>query len=216
MKRLLIVGLCGALAATVIAEEGGADPEATEEAAPKKKKVKKLPEYKDPELAMQVAEELEQPILAFIEVQGDKNCNKVRLGTVGRPEFIKEFVPANFVYFHFVIPAVKAKQQGGKKPDKNAPAKPDLNALKPEVKAVISRFLGQSPYFPVITLMEYSGRVLDPALAPDPEEIQFGNFVGAIKNAMENAQYAVTITPRLQKVLDKEAKALEKAAKRKK
>ena len=216
MKAWMVVGLCVCLAAMVTAEEGTIGPEPTEEAAPKRKKVRKLPEYKDPELAMQVAEELEQPILAFIEVQGDKNCNKIRTGLIGRPEFLKEFVPANVVFFHFVIPAEKEKSQGGRKSAKNAPAKPDLNALKPEVKAVVSRFLGQKPSFPVITLMEYSGRVLDAALAPDPEELQFGSFIGAVKNAMENTQYPVTISPRLQKALDREAKALEKAARHKK
>lgn len=215
MKRWMLFGLCGLLSVSALAQEEAVDPDPTEVAVPKKK-IKKLPEYKDPEQAMQVAEALEQPVLAFIEVQGDKNCNKVRLGTVARQEFLKEFAPANVVYFHFVIPAVKEKPQGGRKPDKNAPAKPDLNALKIEVRAVISRFLGQNPYYPVMALVEPSGRVLDAGLAPDPEDMNLGSFVSSLKNAMEMGKYPVTITPRLQKAIDKEAKALEKAAKHKK
>lgn len=215
MKRLLMTGLivCAAVL-PLVAEDAAppADPTPTpeEEAAPAKKKKppKKQAEYRSWAAAAAAAEAWEQPVLALFEVAGDKTTSKIKAGTICSQPFQKEFIPENLIYFRCVVPAAKTTKKG-EAPEAN------IWGMKTEDQAMVRRLTGYDrPALPMIVLVDYTGRILDATLCPFEEEVQLGKFVESVKTAMTTAKYEVTINKRLQKAVDKEAKELEKAAKR--
>ena len=221
MNRILMTGLIACAFVLPLAAEDAAapaDPTPTpeEEAAPVKKKKlpKKLPEYKSWGAAAAAAEAWEQPILALIEVAGDKSATKIKTATIASQPFQKEFIPANVIYLHSVLPAIAKNNQS-----KDDPLEPDLRAIKNDEERIsVSRLMGAAanskPALPMVVLADYTGRVHENCLFPMPEDAQLGKFVDAVKSAMDKGKFETKISPRLQKAIDKETKALEKAAKR--
>ena len=227
MKNL-VIPVCAALVATwgVFAcradEAPAADaPAASEESQPeakKKKPPRKEAEYRDWAKASAAAEAWEQPIVAYVEVSGDRQNMPVKSKTVGNPLFKKEFVPKNAIFFAATVPAVKQKNNNrnanGQKREK-PPVKPDFESMNKSLRAAVQR-LGaeQRAQFPLIVLADPTGRALDSSLGGYPPDT-FAAWIESLKRAMETANYKVEVTPKLQGEMDKEKKKFEKEKARK-
>ena len=223
MKTLLFALAAVAAAVSVRADEAPAAeaPAVAEEQQPevmKKKAPRKEAEYRDWNKVSAAAEAWEQPIIAFIEVSGDKKNAPLRMKTVGVKEFVKEFVPKNALYFHATVPSVKQKQapnpQGGKR--EKPPARPDWEAMNKNLRGPVQRLAsGRGASLPAIVLTDSTGRVIDGTLGACPPET-FAGWIASLKSAMEAANFKVEITGKLQSAMDKELKQTEKAKARKK
>lgn len=226
MKNLAIP-VCAALVATwgvfaCRADEAPAAgaPAASEESQPepkKKKPPRKDAEYRDWAKASAVAEAWEQPIVAYVEVSGDKQNMPVKSKTVGNPLFKKEFVPKNAIFFVATVPAVKQKtvnNNNGQKREK-PPVKPDFESMNKNVRAAVQRLgADQRAQFPLIVLADPTGRALDSSLGGYPPDT-FAAWIESLKRAMETANYKVEISSKLQGEMEKEKKKFEKEKARK-
>lgn len=191
-----------------------------------KKKPKKLPSYSVWDQAAAVAEAYEQPIIAFIDVKGDKT-SPVMLRTEifnVRKDFIKEFVLPNAVYYTYTVPNFedkKANNNNQKKRDKNEPVKPDLTKVKESERMMVTRIStggsqqgGQpKPMLPMIAVVSPGGKILGLAHL-DHEGPAYGNLVASLKDAMEQAKYPVTVGKKVQKAITVEAKKVAELEKR--
>lgn len=214
MKREIVMGLSLAALCTAAplqdlwAEEAAAEEPAAE--APKKKP-RKAPEYKVWDQCVAAAEAWDQPIIAFVGVQGDKNTSKVKMATVGNPIF-KELVGPNALYYTYMIPA--AKPAKGKKVDKNAPAKPDKSAIKDTERVAIGQ-LAPNDFFPAIVVASPSGKVLG-SVTVGMDGITLGQFVDDLRSYFTQGKYELKVNSKVQKAIDAEAKKLAELAKRQK
>lgn len=202
---------------TIRAEEAApaAAAEAAEPAPEKpKRKPKKLPEYVNWDKALEVAEAWDQPVLAFVELKGDKVSAKAKAVTFGDREFLKEFVERNAVYYHLAVPSVKEKPDRSKTPK---PPKPDRTKVKESERSAMSK-LGlndDKAAYPVIAVVSPSGKVLR-AVSIGTEGAVFGEFVAALKEGFEAGHYPAEISKKLQKKIDVEAKKVAELEKRQK
>lgn len=217
------LALCGALAGgaaavSAFAEEAAAVEmaEGEEKPASKKRPSRKENEYRNWEKASAAAEAWEQPILAFIDLPGVKRGNVIKLEVLGRNEVMKELVGPNGIYFHVTVPKVKEKQQQNGNNNKNRVKpvpKPDWNAMKGNEKDIAKRICGnQVP--PVVAVVGANGQVLS-VVPIETEGAVLGEFVSSVKSAFELGNHEFAISPKLQKMIDKEAKKVADLEKRK-
>ena len=181
-----------------------------------KKKVKKDAEYMQWEKASAASTACDQPILAYIEMKGDKAGSKIRMKTIGNAVF-KDFVKDNFIYYHYSVPQEEVRQGRGQQRQKNPVIKPDFKAVKASESAAISKLCpGASPSFPVIAVVAPGGGRVVGTVFLSPEDASFSKFVEELKPLVESAKCEFTVSKKIQKVLDDEAKkraALEKQKK---
>lgn len=194
----------------VEADEKPAAPAAAE--APKRKPVKKDPEYMSWEKALAVSTANEQPIVAFIELKGDKACSKVRMATVGNPAF-KEFVKDNCVFYRTGVPQKASRQRA----QKDELPKPDFDAVKASEAKGITLIKGtnQAPNFPMIAVLAPGGTKMLGTVVMTADDVSFSSFVKELQSAFERGKIETVISKKVQKALDDEAKkraALEKRA----
>lgn len=199
----------------VVAEE---DTPATESASKRPPK-KEANGYTDPTKAIEVAQAWDQPIIAFIDLSGDRTSSRVRAVTFGNQDFVKNFILPNAVYFHYTVPSEKMKPQRGQKVDKNKPPKPNFDKLKPEMKAALQRFAsgGARPgnmSFPVIAVLKPNGQPVGTILV-SPEDFNLVELADDFKQTIEGAQLKWNVTPKMESMLNKERKRLKALEKRK-
>ncbi len=213
----------GAFAAEAHKAEGGQATEAQAEAEkvqPKKRRPKKAATYAHYKAAEETAKAWNQPIVAFVEIDGDKAAQHIKMKTFGVREFA-EFADANFVFYHCKIPQKIEKRRGRRAPpkrDKNAPLKPDYDELKKEDSLAVSRINGsnRAPAYPLIAIISPEGSVKY-TMALVEEEASLAKFVEELKVTFDQEKWPLLIPPKFQKALDLEAKkkaALEKRAKK--
>ena len=215
MKRELVMTLTlAALCVTVPLQDLSAEEAAAGDAAaetPKKKPPRKQPEYKIWEQCVAAAEAWEQPIIAFVGLQGDKNTSKIKMATVNNPVF-KELVGPNALYYSYMVPA--AKPAKGKKVDKNAPVNPDKAAVKESERLAVSQ-IAASDFYPAIAVASPTGKVLG-TVTIGVDGMTFGSFVNELKTLFAKGSHELKVNSKVQKAIDAEAKKLAELEKRQK
>lgn len=203
------LGACALMtvADSVRAAETPADPGEAQTAPAPKKKVRKVPEYMSWEQACAVSEAAEQPIVAFVELKGDKRSSKIRMATVAHPIF-KEFVKDNCVFYHVGVPQEKVQKGRGQANQKDAEPKPDFSAVKASESTAVTKLKGSQSTLPVIAVVTPGGGRVIGTYAPAPEEASLAQFVAEMKTLFEGAKCELVISKKVQKVLDDEAKKL--------
>ena len=215
MKKFALI-LFALLAGFVSAAEDAAAKTSADQTEAPKCRPKKLPEYTNWEQASAVAEAWEQPIIAFVEIQGDSDSAKLRNATIDMRQpvdFQKEFVAKNAVYYHAKIPKVKEKKpQNGNNNQKRVktPPKPDFSAMKTDDRVAVQRLLGggNGGTLPAIVVADAGGQVLASLGSFAPESLS--SFVGDVKSAMEAKKYTVELSSKLERAMEKEKKLKEK------
>lgn len=219
-KREFATVLAGAVLAVLTAgdalaaEAPAATPAPAEAPAAPKRKPKKDAEYILWEKAVAVSEGCGQPIVAFLELKGDKASSKVRMMTVGNPAF-KEFVKDNCVYYHVGVPQKEERRSRGRSA-KDAVPKPDFDAVKASEKAAVTRINGdtRSPTLPAVAVLAPGGKKVLGTILPTPEDVSFGGFIEELKPLFEKGKCEVVVSKKVQKVIDDEAKRLAAQQKR--
>ncbi len=205
MNKWMIVAastLAFACVETVRAEEAAAENnEPPAETEKPKKKPRKEAEYKSWEKASAVAEAWEQPVVAFVGIQGDKISSRFRTMTVGHPVF-KELIAKNAVYYTCLIPQVKSKNPGK---GRDLPAKPDFAKIKDSERPILSRLItDKTSLLPVIALFESNGKLIG-TLTPDPN-LSLASFIEGFKTGLESGKYPIEITRKAKKLMEADAK----------
>ena len=219
-KREFATVLAGAVLAVLTAgdalaaEAPAATPAPAEAPAAPKRKPKKDAEYILWEKAAAVSEGCGQPIVAFLELKGDKASSKVRMMTVGNPAF-KEFVKDNCVYYHVGVPQKEERRSRGRSA-KDAVPKPDVDAVKAAEKAAVTRINGdtRSPTLPAVAVLAPGGKKVLGTILPTPEDVSFGGFIDELKPLFERGKGGGVVSKKVQKVIDDEAKRLAAQQKR--
>lgn len=201
-------------------EAGSGDTAKAEEPVKKKKKgPAKKPEYFRWSDAAAIAEAWEQPVLVFIDLEGSKECGRVRSATVGHNLF-KAFVKENCVFYRYKVPCVKARRgRGGRgsNNNKNDVPKPDFEAIRDSERKIVNKVLdGKKSKFPGLALVKPNGQPVD-FIAYDPDEPSLTAMVGELKDVFEKGKYDFSVPRPIQKLIDAEAKkraALEKRRKK--
>lgn len=223
MKKCMILTavLATAFAYETLAEAAAQAPApeaaAEEAAAPaeaQKKRPKKDPKgYTNWDKAVEIAEAWEQPVFVFLELKGDKVSGRVKTQIFGNRDckFIEEFVNPNAVYYHYAVDAKKRDNRGNNQKNRNAPPEPDMSKIKESERMIISRLTGgqHKPVFPIVALVTPAGKVLGTAVLDEQGPV-FGGFVNGLKTAFESGSYPVELKAKVQKAIDREAKAFEK------
>lgn len=223
----------GMLVSDVCAEEAQkaadavpSDPVPAEPATPEKpkKKPKKLPVYMQWDKAMEVAEAYEQPIIAFIDLQGDKTSGKIKRDIFGKQEIMKDFVLPNAVYYTYTVKAEKAPP--GHKRDKDAAPKADMKSIKESERIAVTRIAtgGDKPAWGEAPAVLPAVAVVAPVGGPsgkliglvryDTEGAALGGMITGIKDLMEKEKYSAEIGKKVQKLIDAEAKKIAELEKR--
>lgn len=207
------------------AEEAAAAEEAPAPEPPKKKIKKELKPYTSWALAQKVAESQEQPVIAFIGLQGDKESTRIQRATIDNPAF-KDFLAPNALLYFYKVPELKDKnknQRGNQKKDKNAKPKADTKAIKESEKILFSRLTntsgghGSDPYLPVIAVVSPEGKLVGTPIMVDVDDpFPFGKFIEDLKAAFESGKYACEINAKVQKEIDAQAKKIAELERRKK
>lgn len=207
--------MCAGFVFDSLRAEEAADESAQEvqaESAKPKKRPKKLPEYANWDKALETAEAWEQPVIAFVELKGDKVSAKVKGFTFNNRDFLKEFVTPNAVYYHLAVPSVKEKQERGKE---QKPPKPDRTKVKESERPALAK-LGlnaDNATYPVIAVVSPTGKVLK-QVTVGTEGAVFGEFVASVKEGFEAGHFPAEISKKLQKLIDTEAKKVAELEKR--
>ena len=205
------------------AEESAAEAPPAPEPA-KKKLRKELKPYTSWELASKVAESQDQPIVAFIGLQGDKESTRIQRATIDNPAF-KDFLAPNALLYYYKVPALKEKknnQRGNQKKDKHAKPKADTKSIKESEKIIVGRLTagsghGAVAYLPTIAVVTPSGKLVGTKIIVDAEDpFPFGKFIEDLKGAFEAGKYACEINKKVQKEIGAQAKKIADLEKRKK
>lgn len=205
--------MAGFATAGLFAEEEPVAPAEEQSVEKPKKKPKKLDEYANWDKALETAEAWEQPVLAFVELKGDKVSSKVKSVTFGNRDFMKEFVKPNAVYYHLAVPSLKEKQQDRSKEPK--PPKPDRMKVKESERPALAKLglNGDKAVYPVIAVVSPAGKVLG-QVTVGSEGAVFGEFIASLQEAFTAGQYNAEVSKKLQKVIDTEAKKVAELEKR--
>ena len=214
-----------ASAPAVAAGENNAGGAQGEEAAPAgsrqpgKRRPKKGAVYQHWAQAEQMAKAWDQPVVAIIEIDGDKAASKIRMKTFGAREFA-EFTDANFVFYHCKIPQKVEKTRRGRRVPvkKDAPLKPDYDQLKKEDSVIVSRINGttRAPAYPILAVISPEGGVKY-SMPLQESEVTLTKFYEELKSVFEENKWPLETTKKFQKALDADAKAkaaLEKQRKK--
>lgn len=213
----LIGALTLASLSEVVRAEEPAAPAAGAPAEAPKKKVKKDADYISWAKVAAASEACEQPILAYVEIKGDKAGSKIRLATVGNPIF-KEFVKDNCLYYHLGIPQEEVRVPRGQPRPKNPIPTPNFAAVKASEAAAISKLTaGKGTTFPLFAVLSPGGSRVLGVVTMSADDASFTKFVDELKPIFEQGKCEFVISKKVQKVLDEEAKkraALEKRQKK--
>lgn len=230
--RMLMKTVCAAAAALAAAvapaaEETKAEAPAETEAKPAapKKLPKKLPVYNQMAAAEAVAKAWEQPILIVIECDGEKACSKLRSTIYGNRTVQKELFEKNCVFYQIKVPLAKERRnnnRGGNNNNKprekpmypSHPGKPDFNEVRPKSEAEVAYALAKKGNYPVILLRTSPSTKDIPIVVDADSATPLGSFVTQLKEAMTASKGAFEVSPKIQKLIDTEAKKAEAQAKR--
>ncbi len=221
MKKLNRIALVSLLACATLsysfAQEADAPAEesAAETKQTKKKRPRKKPEYRLWSEASSVAEAWEQPVVAFIGIQGDKVTSRFRMMTVANPAF-KEMLLDNAVCYTYMIPQVEAKKgRRGQRVKKDAPAKPDLTKIKDTERVVVATLASDGAILPMLAILDSNRKELA-VCSFDPEDQSLASLVDQVRSAFESGQFKLEVPRKVEKLLKEEAKKRAAEAKRRK
>ena len=190
----------------------GDDADSGKKSAARAKKLpKKQAMYFNWQQAKRVAMEYEQPVIAFISLDGDESCQKVRRFSILRPEFLKMFAPDNVVLYQYKVELLKERTRGNR--NKKPAAKPDKESIRKSEKSFVEGLMGgRSWTFPKLVLVSPK----DGTLISDLGGLKMDSaseWIESLKSELEGARYKVTISPKLQKLIDADKKRRARSAK---
>lgn len=190
----------------------GEDEAAAEEEAPKKRRPRKEKEYRDWDKVLAHAEAWEQPVIVLVTLSGDKKSNLVKQALFSRAELFKDVMQPNCLFYSVTVPKVREKRnnRGNSSGERPLP-RPNWEAMRG--KAGIARQACEKTGFPAVVLCSHTGRIVAPVSVASSGPV-LGSFVEALKGAFSLGKYEFTVTPRLQKMLDREAKKVAAEQKR--
>ena len=171
---------------------------------------KKLPrkqlEYQRWKEAAAVALAYRQPIIAFIGLKGDKTSAKLRT-QIFTADLLKEFVQPNAVYYHYEVPSTADPK------NRNAPPRPNTKEVKESEAAIVAAATDNFKGVPIVAVLAPDGKVLGKCL-PYDEGTVLANFIRDLQTAFSMGGVATpAVSPKLQRLLDKELMAVERAKK---
>lgn len=225
MKRVFAILVGAALCASIYAddpapaEEKAAD--AHEEKA--KRKPKKKPEYISATEARGVAEAWECPVFVLVTLQGSKNSMKIVNNYFMKPDLKKEFFLPNGVFCRINVPQLvdKRRRPQADKDKKDPPVIPDLERLKPDLLAAVRDITASvnarkvtEHDFPQLVVLSHKGVVLQNCTPSPDGSTPLKELVKMMESALKAGKYEAVVTPKMQKIIDKDAIARERAAKR--
>lgn len=207
------------------AEDGEAKPAAeAEEAKPKSvRKPKKKDEYSNFIEAKRVAEAWECPIVVLVTLQGSKPSAKINNSYFMKPDLKKELFLPNAVFCRISVPQKQqkgARRQNGDK--KDPPVIPDLESLRADAQQAVRevscpdgrmRAVKESD-FPLLAVLSHQGRLLQNCTPSSDGSTPLKELVKMVEGAMKSGKYEVVVSPKMQKIIDKDTAVREKAAKR--
>lgn len=221
MKKLLItaVATLTCVWSSVVADEAKVAAEEKTAAEKKVKRPKKKLEYNSIPEVREVARLWECPIVALVTLAGSKNSNRLKNSYFSKQEIKKELFLPNAVYCSFNVPSRVQK------PRRNDPVRevkiiPMFEELRPDYQAMLGMALNgktnglKEQHFPVVAVLTPIGKLLgfislDPGGSTPIEEL-----VNQFSSLLKSAKYPVEITPKMQKIIDKDKKIKEREAKR--
>lgn len=188
-----------------------------EERKPVARRAKKLPRkssvYYNWHQAQAIALAWEQPVLAFIALDGDEACQKVRRYALLKPEFLKLFAPENVVLYQSKVEVLRERNRRRGGGDKKSAGKPDKESIRKSEKSFIEGLMGSRNWtFPKLVLVSPKDGQLISDLGGLKMDTPF-DWIDGLKRELENAKYKVTIPPKLQKLIDADKKRRDRLAK---
>ena len=180
-----------------------------------KKLPRKAPSYSNWMQAKRIAEACEQPVLAIITLDGNEDCQHFRRKVMLRQEFAKEFAPANLVIYSYKLEVMKEKTRRGAPSKAKSASKPDLEALRKSEKPIVTKLMGEGRNrrkFPIVVLLSHKdGRELADLSGCNTDSVF--KWMDEVGGELKSAKYDVTITPKLQKMIDADKKKQAKNGK---
>ena len=218
-KLLLAATILTCAFSTLIADEVKEDAAEKPVEEKKVKRPKKKLEYNSIVEVKEVARRCECPIVALITLSGSKDSNKIKNSYFSRPEIKKELFLPNAVFCSFNVPSRVQK------PRRNDPVRetkiiPMLEQLRPDYQAMLSMALNgnvsrlKESHFPLVAVVTPVGKVLG-FISLDPNgSTPLEEFANQFSSLLKSGKYPVEITPKMQKMIDKDKKIKEREAKR--
>lgn len=229
MKRIIPLtilagaAMCASLYADDPAPAEGKAGDAQEEKVKSVKRPKKKLEYISAMEAKGAAEAWECPVVVLVTLQGSKNSMKIVNNYFMKPDLKKEFFLPNAVFCRINVPQLvdKRRRPPADKDKKDPPVIPDLERLKPDLLAAVREITASvnarkvtENDFPQLVVLSHKGKVLQNCTPSPDGSTPLKELVKMIESAMKAGKYETVVTPKMQKIIDKDSAARERAAKR--
>ena len=228
MKRIIPLtilagaAMCASLYADDPAPAEGKAGDAQEEKTKSVKRPKKKLEYISAVEAKAAAEAWECPVVVLVTLQGSKDSAKIVNNYFMKPDLKKEFFLPNAVFCRINVPQLVDKRRRPAQDKKDPPVLPDLERLKPELLAAVKDITssGATPRrltendFPQLAVLSHTGKLLQNCTPSPDGSTPLKELVKVMEGAMKSGKYEVVVSPKMQKVIDKDTAARERAAKR--
>lgn len=206
-------------------KNGAAKEEAAETPEKKVRKPKKKLEYISPLEAKAVAEAWNCPVVALVLLKGSKQSQKLRSRYFQRADLKKELFLPNAVFLTIEVPSEEKKAPRRSGRDRSSGRSeptilPLINELNPQ-QLVMMTSLGTGGkhritegYFPQLAVFSPQGRLLG-SFTPSPDgSTPLSEIVSGFKSCLTAGKYEFTLTSKMERLVEKDTKRREKAAKR--
>ncbi|MBO5643196.1 MAG: hypothetical protein J6S51_04235 [Kiritimatiellae bacterium] len=220
MKKILVATVTALTCAfsTFAADEAKDAPEKPVVEKKVKRPKKKL-EYNSVQEVREVAKLWECPVVALITLAGSKNSNKLKNSYFSRPELKKELFLPNAVFCSFNVPS-RVQKPRRNDPIREVKILPMLEEMRQDYQVLLGMALDgkthslKESHFPIVAVLTPVGKLLgfislDPGGTTPLEEL-----VNQFSSLLKSGKYPVEITPKMQKIIDKDKKVKEREAKR--
>jgi hypothetical protein len=228
MKKILISAVAASFCFYPVFSDDQVQEEQKEETpaveeAPKKKRAKKPKRVIfNPMEAKRFAEICECPIFLLVTLEGSKESSRLVSNYFTKPDLQKEMIFPNGIFCKIAVPQKKIRARRGQN-QKEMPIVPDFEMMKENVQNFIkmnafgpqAKSFGTSESaYPQFVVLSSSGAFIS-SITPTPNgSTSLKELVSMAESAFKQANYEFEISNKLQKLIDKDTKTREKAAKR--
>ena len=233
MKKLLISASISALCVLPVfsddkapAEQPEAAPAAEAPAAEetaKKKRVKKPKRVMfNPMEAKRLAEACQCPIFLLVTLEGSKDSSRFVSNYFTKPDLQKEMIFPNGIFCKITVPQKKSRARRGQNP-KEVPVVPDFEMMKENLQTFLkSSVFGPGAKtqgttegaYPQFVILNPSGSLISVITPAIDGSTPIKDIVASAESEFKKGGFEFEISGKLQRLIDKDSKAREKAAKR--